>query len=153
MMVEKGIRHGICQAIYRYAKENNKYMRKEYNENTESSYLAYLDANNLYGRAMSQKLPVDSFQWVEEDDTPKFNESFINYDRNSDKGYILEVDVEDPKKLFNLQVIYHFYLKERKSENVIGLFVPYKTKKTVVHIRVLKQVLNHGLILKKHIGK
>ena len=66
----------MCQTVYRHAKANNKYM-KNYDKNIESSYLEYLDANNLYGWAMSQKLPVDSFQWVEEDDTPKFNESFI----------------------------------------------------------------------------
>ena len=64
MMVEKGIRGGMCHAIYRYAKANNKYM-KNYDKNTESSYLEYLDANNLYGWAMSQKLPVDSFKWIE----------------------------------------------------------------------------------------
>ena len=97
MMVEKGIRGGICQAIYRYAKANNKYMGKEYDENIESSYLAYLDANNLYGSAMSQKLPVDGFKWVK--DWSQFNERFIkNYDENSDKGYILKVGVEYPKK-------------------------------------------------------
>ena len=62
MIVEKGIRGGICQAIYRYAKANIKYMEKEYDENIESSYLEYLDGNNLYGCAMSQKLPVDTFK-------------------------------------------------------------------------------------------
>ena len=52
----------------------------------------YLDGNNLYGWAMSQKLPVDGFKWVK--DLPTFSESFINnYVENSDKGYILEVDV------------------------------------------------------------
>ena len=49
---------------------------------------------------MCQELPVDGFKWVEEDDLSKFNESFIkNYDENSDKGYILEVDIEYPKNL------------------------------------------------------
>ena len=67
MMVEKGIRGGMCHAVYRYAKANNKYM-KNYNKNIESSYLMYLDANNLYGWAMSQKLPVGSFKWIEKDD-------------------------------------------------------------------------------------
>ena len=56
MMVEKGIRGGMCNAVYRYAKANNKYM-KNYDKNTESLYLQNLDANNLYGWAMSQKLP------------------------------------------------------------------------------------------------
>ena len=98
MMVEKGIRGGICQAVYRHAKANNKYMN-DYDKDIESSYLEYLDANNLFGWSMSQKLPVDGFKWVEEDDLLKFNKSFIkNYDENSDKGYILEVDVEYPKK-------------------------------------------------------
>ena len=61
LMVEKGIRGGICHAIHRYAKANNKYM-KNYDEKEESSYMQYLDANNLYGWAMSQKLPVSSFK-------------------------------------------------------------------------------------------
>ena len=75
-MVEKGIRGGICQAVYKYAKANNKYM-KNYDEDIESSCLEYLDANNLYGWAISQKLPVDGFEWVEENDLSKFNASFI----------------------------------------------------------------------------
>ena len=61
LMVEKGIRGGICHAIYRYAKANNKYM-KNYNKDKEESFLQYLDANNLYGWAMSQKLPVSGFK-------------------------------------------------------------------------------------------
>ena len=61
LMVEKGIRGGICHAVNRYAKANNKYM-KNYDKNKESSYTQYLDANNLYGWAMSQKLPVDGFK-------------------------------------------------------------------------------------------
>ena len=98
MMVEKEIRGGMCHAIYRYAKANNKYT-KDYDKNIESSYLEYLDANNLYGWAMSQKLPVDGFEWVEKDDLSKFDKKFMeNYDENSDKGYIFEVDVEYSKK-------------------------------------------------------
>ena len=61
LMVEEGIRDGICQAIHRYAKANNKYMNN-YDKSFESSYLVYLDANNLYGWAMSQKLPVNGFK-------------------------------------------------------------------------------------------
>ena len=57
LMIEKGIRDGICQAAHRYAKANNKYM-KNYDKNIESSFTEYLDANNLYGWAMSEKLPV-----------------------------------------------------------------------------------------------
>ena len=63
LMVEKGTRGGICQATHRYAKANNKYM-KNCDKDSESSYLEYLDANNLYGLAMSQKLPVNVFKWV-----------------------------------------------------------------------------------------
>ena len=92
MMVEKGIRGGICHVIHRYAKANNKYM-KNYDKNKESSYIQYLDAKNLYGRTMSQKLLVDGFKW--DKNILKFNENFIkNFDEDSDKGYIPEVDVE-----------------------------------------------------------
>ena len=87
LMVENGIRGGICQTTRRYAKANNKYMNN-YDKNIESSYIEYLDANNLYSWAISQKLPVDRFTWVEK--LSKFNERFIkNYNENSDKEYIL----------------------------------------------------------------
>ena len=80
LMVEKGIRGGKCHAIHRYAKANNKYM-KYYDKNIISSYIMYLDATNLYGWTMSQKLPVNDFKWV---------------------NYFLEIDVEYPKNLHNL---------------------------------------------------
>ena len=70
-----------------------------YDINIESSYLPYLDSNNLYGWAMSAKIPVNNFKWIEKDDISNFNENFIkNYDENSDKGYIFEADVEYSKK-------------------------------------------------------
>ena len=73
LMVEEGIRGGMCQAVYRYAKANNKYM-KNYDKNIKSSYLKYLDASNLYGWAMSQKLSVNDFEWVKK--LSKFNEFY-----------------------------------------------------------------------------
>ena len=76
LMIEKGISGGICHAIYKYAKANNKYM-KNYDKDLESSYLEYLDANNLYGWATSQKLPVNSFKWIKKYDLSKLDENFI----------------------------------------------------------------------------
>ena len=112
LMAEKGTRDGICQAINRYAKANNKYM-ENYDKNVESSYLMYLDANNLYGWAMSQKLPVNAFKWVEEPSQVK--KDFIkNYYEDSNKIYFLEVDVNNPKTLFGLHRDLPF-LPERKK--------------------------------------
>ena len=72
---------------------NNKYM-KNYDKKFESTYLMYVDANNLYGWAMSQKRPVNGFKWVKNLST--FNERFIkSYNENSNKGYFLEVDVDE----------------------------------------------------------
>ena len=97
LMVKKGTSGGIYQAIYRYAKANNKFM-KNYDKDIISSYLMYLDANNLYGWAMSQKLPVNGFKWVKY--LPNFNEIFIrNYDKISIKRYFLVVDADCPKKI------------------------------------------------------
>ena len=74
LMVEKGIRRAICHVILRYAKANNKYM-KDYNKDEEESFLQYNDANNLYGFAMSEPLPVDDFEWME--DLSKIDEDFV----------------------------------------------------------------------------
>ena len=73
-MVENEIRGGICQAIHRHAKANNKYM-KNCNKDIISPYLMYLDANSLYGWVMSRKLPMNGFKWVK--NLFLFNESFI----------------------------------------------------------------------------
>ena len=78
-MVEEGIRGGMCHAIHRYAKANNKYM-KNYDEKKESSFLEYLDACNLYSWTMEQNLPVGSFKWVIS--LYKIDEDFIKiYDK------------------------------------------------------------------------
>ena len=97
LMVEKGIRGGICQAIHRYAKVNNKYL-KNYNKDIISSYVIYLDVNNLYGWAMYEKLHINGFKWVGKTKLSRFNERFIkSYSENSDIGYFLEVEIDDPK--------------------------------------------------------
>ena len=103
LMVEKGIKGGICHAMRRYTKANNNYM-KDYNKDEEESFIESLDANNLYGWAISEPLPVDGFDRIK--DLSKIDEDFTkNYDKDSDKGYILEVDFKDP-------LIYHSYPKE-----------------------------------------
>ena len=143
LMVEEGIRGGICHAIHRYAKANNKYM-KYYNKNEESSYIQYLDANNLFGWATSQKLPINGFKWLE--DTSGINEEFIkNY-----FFYILEVDVKYPKKLHDLHSDLPFLPKRMKINKCEKLVCNlHNKKKYVVHIKSLKQALNHGLKLKQ----
>ena len=147
LMVEKRIRGGVCHSIQRYVKANNKYM-KSYNNNEESSYIQYVDANNLYGWAISKKLPVNGFKWLDSD---KINEEFIkNYDENNDKGYILEVDIKYPKRLHELHSDLPFLSEQmevNKCKNLVcNLF---NKKKYVAHINALKQALNHGLKLRK----
>ena len=74
LMVEKGIRGGICHVMHRYAKANDKYM-KDYNRNEEKSFLQHDDVNNLYGFAISEPLPVNGFEWME--DLSRIDEDFI----------------------------------------------------------------------------
>ena len=129
-MIEKGIRGGICHTIHRYAKGNNKYM-KNYGKNIISSYLMYLDANNLYGWGMYQKLPVNAFKWIKK--LSKFNKDFIkNYNKNSNKGYIVKVDVEYLKYLFNLHSDLPILAERKKIEKCNNLFVAYIIKKTML---------------------
>ena len=80
-MVGKGIRERRCNSVYQYAKAYNKYM-KDYDKNKESSFIQYSNVNNLHCWAMSQKLPVNNFEWIK--DTSQFNEDFLkNYDEES----------------------------------------------------------------------
>ena len=83
-------------------------------------------------RAVSQKIPVEGFKWIKK--LSEFNEDVVkNYDENNNKGYILEVDVQYPKKIFNLYSDLPFYLKERNLKNARSLFVTYITKKTMLY--------------------
>ena len=97
--VEFGMRGGISYIANRYGKANNKYMRK-YDEKAPSKYIMYLDANNLYGWAMSQYLPTGGFKWLTEKQINNIN--LAKYHENSNKGSILEVDLEYPKQLHDL---------------------------------------------------
>ena len=147
LMVEEGIRGGICHSIHRYAKANNKYM-KNYINNEESSYIQYLDTNNLYGWAMPRKLPVNGFKWI---DNKEINEEFIkNFNENDNKSYIFEVDVKYPQRLLDLHCDLPF-LPERMEINKCKKLLCnlLNKKKYVAHINTLKQALNHGLKLKK----
>ena len=93
LLIEKGHRGGVSYIAHRYAKANNKYL-KDYNPKIEDSYLMYLDANNLYGWAMCQNLPTGNFRFI----NPELVK-LENYNENSEKGLILEVDLEYPKEL------------------------------------------------------
>ena len=100
---------------------------------------------------MSHKLPVNGFTWVKQKRLSKFKEDFIKrYDEDCNKGYFLEVDVEYPKELFNFHKDLPFLPERKKVENVEKLLCSIEDKeKHVIHIRVLKQALNHGLVLRK----
>ena len=127
-------------------------MYENYDKNIESSYIEYLDANNLCGWLMSQKLPVNGFRWVNQKKLSKFSEDFIkNYDENSKKVYFLKVDIDYPKKLFNLYKDLPFLPESKKVNKVEKLIcsIENKEKYDVIHIRSLKQALNHGLKFKK----
>ena len=148
LMVEKGIRGGICNTIHQYEKANNKYM-KDCDKNRESSYRKYWDVNSLYGWAMSQKLPVNNFQQTEE--TSQFNEDYIkNYNEESDEGYFLEVDIQYPEKLHELNNDVPFLPERKKIKKVKKLVTNlYDKNECLIHIRKLKQLLNDGINFEK----
>ena len=148
LMVEEGIRGGICDAMQHYAKANNKYM-KDYDRKKRSSYIQYLDANNVYGKAMTEKLPVRGFRWM--DDISKIDQDFVKvYNKNDNKGYILDVDVDYPNKLQNLHSDLPFLPERMVINNTKKLVCNLNDKKNyIVHINVLKQALDHGLKLRK----
>ena len=110
-MVEEGIRSGICHSIQRYAKVNNKYM-KGYNNNEESSYIQYLDANNLYGWAISKKLPTNGFKWINNNE---INEDFIKtIMKTIQKAMFWKWMLNIQKDYTSYTVIYHSYQNEWK---------------------------------------
>ncbi|CAH3018844.1 unnamed protein product [Porites evermanni] len=151
MMFERGIRGGISHISKRYAEANNKYM-KDYNPDAESTYIQYLDANNLYGWAMSQQLPTHGFSWMRNltkekvmDILDKANHSMSNRGR---KGYIFEVDLEYPKKLWKSHNDYPLAPEKMIVNGVEKLICHFKPRKNyVVHYRNLRQYLEMGMKL------
>ena len=164
LFIEKGMRGGISTITHRHAVANNKYM-KDYNPEVESSYIMYLDANNLYGWAMSKSLPFKDFKWLPPED-------FIldNYTDYTRKGVILEVDLEYPEELHHLHNDYPLapekilvsddmlskYCKDLKdSENIssgrVHKLVPNlrNKEKYVLHYRNLQLYLSLGMKLTK----
>ena len=118
LIIEKGIRGGICLTTHRDPKAKNKNM-KNYNKNIESSHIEHLDAKKLYEWAMSQKLPVKGFKWVKPKKLSEFNEDFIKkYDEDCNKGYFLEVDIDYPKQLFDFHKDLPFLTEGKKIEKV-----------------------------------
>ena len=168
-MIEAGLRGGMTQTTCKKVEANNKYMGSDYDRNKASSYINYLDVNNLYGLSMIQKLPYRNLKW---DD--KITEEYIIKCDNGKTGYILEVDLEYPKELHDLHNDYplapevmnvkanmvsekqvEIYKlincsKEPKDEKTNKLILNLNDKnKYVVHIRTLQFYLKHGLKLKK----
>ena len=157
MMFEKGIRGGITHISKRYAEANNKYM-KDYDPEKESTYIQYLDANNLYGWAMTQNLPTHGFKWMKnitmekvDEILEKANHSMSNLGR---KGYIFEVDLVYPEHLWDKHNDYPLAPEKIKVNGVEKLICHFKPRTHyVVHYRNLRQYLELGMrITKVHRG-
>ena len=147
LMVEKGITGGVSHATHRYAKANNKYM-KNYDKEMKSSYLEYLDASKLSGGEMFQKLPVNGFEWVEE--LSQFNEDIIKILMKTVMRDIFLKQMLNRKKFFSFHNDLPFLPERNKIKKCNKLVCNVHDKENyVVHIRALKQALNHGQILKK----
>ena len=112
--IEKGMRGGVSYIANRYGKANNKNM-KEYYEKTPSKYIMYLDANNLYGWAMSHYLPTGNFKWTSNKEINKID--LGKYKANGKKGLILEVDLEYPQELHDMHNDYPVCPENAKVSN------------------------------------
>ena len=109
--IEKGLRGGISYIANWYGEANNKYM-KEYNKEKPSKYIMYLDADNLYGYAMSQYLPSGGFKWLTEKQIEKImNKSILPGNK---KGYILDVDLEYQEELHKMHNDYPLAAEKMK---------------------------------------
>ena len=146
--IENGIRGGVSQVCNRYAKANNKYL-KDYDPSKPDSYLIYFDINNLYGAAMSAYLPYGNFKWV--DPVEVDLNHILTLNKNSDDGYILEVDLEYPENLFEHHKDFPLCPEKlitptAKNEKLVTTFYPKLNY--VVHYRNLQLYVNLGIIVK-----
>ena len=167
LMLESGIRGGVSVISKKWAKANNHYT-EDYDPSKTSNYLMYLDANNLYGWGMSQKMPYDNFEWVEEEQLSQMDVSTLPED--ADTGYIFEVDLSYPQSIHNLHSDYPLAPESRTAElddlspcsarlrekiNVRGRPQPklmttlHDKEKYVVHLTNLKLYMRLGMKLTK----
>ena len=147
LMFEKGIRGGISIISNRYGEANNKYMGQGFNKNKPSKYLMYLDANNLYGCAMSEKLPTHGFKWLTGGEMEKIYENRHNLNKIP---CILEVDLEYPENLHDRHNDYPLCPEKVKCKNGVEKLIPNlrNKKKYVLHYKNLIQCLDMGLKIK-----
>ena len=165
--IEKGLRGGTSYIANRFSEANNKYM-VNFDENKPSKYIMYLDANNLYGWAMSQYLPTGNFKWLTKEQIKKTN--LANYSEEHDEGLILEVDLDYPQELHDLHNDYPLAPEKLKvNKNMLSDYCQKisekfnissgqvhklitslnRKEKYVLHYRNLQLYLNLGLKLKK----
>lgn len=148
LFFERALRGGISQCCNRYAKANNRYMTDD--PTKQETFLMYFDACNLYGWAMSQMLPVDSFRWLSEKEIAQLDVHSIPKD--SSEGYVLECDLEYPQSLHDKNKDLPFaceHLAPPGSKLKKLMTTLYNKQKYVIHYRNLQQCLEQGLILKK----
>ena len=149
LMVEKGIRGGISIISNRYGKANNKYM-KDFNHKELSKFLMYIDANNLYGWAMSQKLPTGGFKWMTDKEINNlFKVQVVQFWEWT--PCILEVDLEYPEDLHDLHNDYPLCPEKVECDKGVKKLIPNLRNKNnyVVHYKTLMQYLDLGMELKK----
>ncbi|XP_061704174.1 uncharacterized protein LOC133515618 [Cydia pomonella] len=147
--IKMGIRGGISQVSKRYAKANNCFM-KEYDEERDSSFIVYLDVNNLYGEAMSRSLPIRNFKWLNKDEIKQFD--ITSQLPDNDIGYILETDLEYPQYLHDSHNDYPFCgeTKTPPGGKIKKLLLTFDKKSNyVIHYLNLKQCLQKGVVCKK----
>ena len=139
LMVEKGIRGGVSMISTRYSKANNKYMSDKFNLSEPSKYIQYLDANNLYGAAMSMKLPTHGFKWMNDKESIAWRKI----------SCIFEVDLEYPDELHDLHNDYPLAPERIMCKNKVEKLIPnlQNKEKYVIHYKNQKQYLSLGLKL------
>ena len=134
--IEKGMRGGISYIANRYGKANNKYM-ENYNPEEASKYIIYLDANNLYGWAMSQYLPTGEFKWLTEEEV-----DLSKYNDESEKGLILEVDLEYPEELHDLHNDYPLAAEKIKvTEDMLSPYCREIAEKFGVKVGLVEKLV------------
>ena len=168
--VEYAIRGGfVSDGSLRSATANNPYMESAYNDKKPRTYILYIDANNLYGKAMSSPLPVRDFEWISKDDIAEFNDDidklFLRTERRRDTGYIVEVDLEIPLELhdkFNdfppapvkrnveFEELSEKYQKPLIQDLLLGNGI-YKTQKLIADLHHKKGYILHYELLREFV--